>query len=107
MNDEVSAELKIEVVFALPDRQVVKRVMVANGSCVSDAIEQSGIRASFPGIDLSGLETGVWGHPVANSHELRDGDRVEIYRPLLMDPREARRQLAEHGRAMGQKYAGN
>ncbi|MEQ8205872.1 MAG: RnfH family protein, partial [Woeseia sp.] len=96
----------IEVVFALPAQQVIKVVKVTAGSCVDDAIDQSGISALFPDVDLGVLTTGVWGHPAERSQVLRDGDRVEVYRALLMDPREARRQLAEHGGAMGQKSTG-
>ncbi|ANO51532.1 RnfH family protein [Woeseia oceani] len=105
MSDDATVDLEVEVVFALPDRQVLKAVTVPAGSSVDDAIDQSAIRALFPDIDLNVLATGVWGQPVKRSQLLRNGDRVEIYRSLLMDPREARRQLAEHGRAMGQKPA--
>ena len=104
MSDEPAA-LQIEVVFADTREQRLLSLSVANGTTVAEAIEQSGIQQHFPAVDLSALDVGVWGQPVERSRVLRDGDRVEIYRPLLMDPREARRKLAEHGEAMGQKAA--
>jgi hypothetical protein len=56
----------------------------------------------FPEGDLANCQAGIWGKPVGRDHRLKDGDRLELYRPLLMDPREARRKLAADGRSMGQ-----
>ncbi len=86
--------MRIEVVFALPDRQVLETLDVEDGATVAEAIARSGIERRFPGVDLSALQAGIWGRPVERSRSLRDGDRVEIYRPLEMDPREARRLKA-------------
>jgi putative ubiquitin-RnfH superfamily antitoxin RatB of RatAB toxin-antitoxin module len=92
--------IKVEVVFALPERQVLAEVLIAAGATVADAIEASGIEAQFPGVALDRLEAGVWGRVVSRDTTLRSGDRVEIYRPLAIDPKEARRQLAAVGLTM-------
>jgi putative ubiquitin-RnfH superfamily antitoxin RatB of RatAB toxin-antitoxin module len=86
--------MQVEVVFALPDRQHLESLELAESSTVADAIESSGLAEAFPGIDLGELQAGLWGKPVEWTHSLRDGDRVELYRPLLVDPREARRLKA-------------
>ena len=83
--------MQVEVVFALPERQVLRTLELQDGSTVGDAIAGSRLAGDFPEIDLEQLQTGVWGRPVERSHVLTDGDRVELYRPLAMDPREARR----------------
>lgn len=92
--------LDVEVVFALPDRQVLLDASVPAGASVRDAIEVSGIASRFPGIDLDTLKVGIWGRAVDRDAALRPGDRVEIYRPLEIDPKEARRQLARAGLTM-------
>jgi putative ubiquitin-RnfH superfamily antitoxin RatB of RatAB toxin-antitoxin module len=84
----------VEVVYATPDRQVLLPVEIAAASTVEDAIRLSGIRKRFDDA-LDECETGVWGRVVERTHVLADGDRVEIYRPLLRDPMDARRELAK------------
>ena len=86
--------LTVEVVFALADQQVLVSVRLASGATVGDAIEQSGLVQRFENEQLDALPTGIWGRPVERSQPVSDGDRVEIYRPLEMDPREARRLRA-------------
>jgi uncharacterized protein len=93
--------MSIEVVFALPDRQELVTVSIEEGATVGDAIERSSLSASFPEWNLDACAVGIWGRPVAREHTLQDGDRVELYRPLKLDPREARRALASQGRSMG------
>jgi len=93
-------EIKVEVAFATPGRQQLVSLKMPSGSTVDDAIGKSGIRAQFPAEDLSGLEVGIWGRVVARDRVLAAGDRIEIYRPLAMNPREARRQLAAAGQTM-------
>ncbi|HET6628587.1 MAG TPA: RnfH family protein [Woeseiaceae bacterium] len=95
--------LHVEVVFALPEQQEVLGLEIAEGATVAQAIEQSGIAARFPDHDLSRCAVGVWGQVVERDRRLRDGDRVELYRPLLMDPQEARRELAAKGKSMGKR----
>ena len=88
------AAITVEVVYARPDRQVLVEVQVEEGARLEAAIRQSEIAKRFPREDLSGLEVGIWGRIVGRDAVLSDGDRVEIYRPLVRDPREARRERA-------------
>jgi len=74
---------------------------VEAGTTVQQAIDRSAIAERFPGEDLSGCTAGVWGHPVPRQRVVRDGDRIEIYRELVIDPRGARRRLARAGKTMG------
>ena len=94
--------MNVEVVFALPERQELISISVDPDATVDEVISKSKIGDKFPDEDISNYETGIWGKPVDRSHRLRDGDRLEIYRPLSIDPREARRKLAKSGKSMGQ-----
>lgn len=96
-------QLNIEVVYAEPHRQALVEINVPEGSTVAEAIASSGLAEQFPDVNFANAEFGVWGQHVDAARVLQDGDRVEIYRPLVMDPRDARRRLATLGRAMGQK----
>ena len=95
--------MHVEVVFALPQQQELVGLEVAAGTTVGQAIARSGIAAKFPQHDLARCAVGVWGQPVDRARRLQDGDRVEIYRPLLIDPQDARRELAARGRSMGKR----
>ncbi len=92
----------IEITYATAKRQVLLELSVAAGQTVGQVIDESGIYEEFPNQGLDTADVGVWGHPVERSHAVCDGDRIEIYRPLQMDPRESRRLLAESGRTMNQ-----
>ena len=87
--------LEIEVVYALPHRQFLCRLRVSPGSTVRDAIMQSGLLSKFPEIDLESVKVGVFSRPVGLGDPLNSGDRVEIYRPLILSPTDARRLRAE------------
>ena len=102
----MTTELKIELVFATPEQQRLVSLTLPPGSSVNDAILQSRISEQFPAEDLSGFEVGIWGRVVARDQRLETGDRVEIYRPLEMDPREARRRLAAAGQTMASSNKG-
>jgi uncharacterized protein len=91
----MSRPLDIEVVYALAQHQRVVRLALQEGACVVDAIRASGLLREFPEIDLARNTAGIWGKPVALDQVLRSRDRVEIYRPLLVDPKEARRVRAQ------------
>ncbi len=86
--------LRIEVVYALPLRQRVIELILPAPCTVEQAIRASGILREFPEIDLACQPLGVFGRRVALTDRLGDGDRVEIYRPLVADPKEARRRRA-------------
>lgn len=83
--------MRIEVAYARPDIQVVVELEVPAGATAADAIRRSGLLARYPEIDLGKNGIGVYGEPADLERPLRDGDRVEIYRPLLIDPKAARR----------------
>ena len=86
--------LCVEVVLALPARQVLLTVNVGEGASVAEVIAESGIESRFPGMAIADLPVGIWGKRVSPDTTVRAGDRVELYRPLEVDPREARRQRA-------------
>jgi putative ubiquitin-RnfH superfamily antitoxin RatB of RatAB toxin-antitoxin module len=86
--------MRVEVVFALPERQFIESVTVPDDAIVADAIRICGVEKRFPDVRFDDLQAGIWGKPAERSERLREGDRVEIYRPLGMDPRDARRLKA-------------
>ena len=90
----------VQVIFALPGVQEVVEVELEEGAPVEAALNASGIAARHPEIDLKTQRIGVWGRPVTLATEVRDRDRVEIYRALSADPKQARRRRAasESGR---------
>ena len=81
--------IRVEVAYADPQQQVLCAVSVAAGSTVADAIAASGILAQLPGFVPAGI--GIFGRNVDPDARLKDGDRVELYRPLQIDPKQARR----------------
>lgn len=87
--------MKIEVAYALPDEQVIIPLQVEPGTTVEQAIQLSGIQETFPEIDISVNKTGVFGKICKLDTPLKEQDRVEIYRKLIADPKESRRQRAE------------
>lgn len=89
------SEIAVEVVYALPEKQYQRIVTLEQGSTVEQAIKASGLLELRPDIDLSKNKVGIYSRPVKLSDMLEEGDRVEIYRPLIADPKELRRQRAE------------
>jgi putative ubiquitin-RnfH superfamily antitoxin RatB of RatAB toxin-antitoxin module len=87
-------EIHVEVAYAAPDRQIVKSLTLPLGSRVDAAIRASGLLQEFPEIDLAVNRVGVFGELVGLETLVQDGERVEIYRPLLADPKQARRRRA-------------
>ena len=91
--------MKITVAYATPSQQTELALDVAEGASVGDAITQAAAHPPFDGLDLNELAVGVFNQvvnkPDLDTHALRDGDRIEFYRPLLVDPMTARRQRAE------------
>jgi len=92
--------ITVEVVFAVAEKQEMVSVTLPSGATVAEAIARSSVADSFPQHDLRILSVGIWGREVTRDHVLTDGDRVEIYRPLSMNPREARRRFALVGQTM-------
>lgn len=86
------SDLNVEVVYALPERQVCLALTVAAGTTVHEALLQSGIARCFPELDLAGSPVGIFGKRVARDTLLKDGDRIEIYRPLVADAKAIRRK---------------
>jgi putative ubiquitin-RnfH superfamily antitoxin RatB of RatAB toxin-antitoxin module len=91
----------IEVLYALPAEQILVDVAFEPGMTARTAVERSGLLERYPAIAEDALVLGVWGVEVAPGFELKAGDRVEISRPLVADPRDMRRQLVSGGRVMG------
>jgi uncharacterized protein len=87
--------IRVEVAYACPDRQRIISVLLEEGSTLEAAVIKSGVLEAFPEIDLESQATGIFGHLRPGDHVLRDGDRVEIYRALLADPRDARRERSK------------
>ena len=92
------ADIHVEVVYALPAQQPLLRVQLAEGATVEDAIRASGVLDAFPEIDLAKNKVGIFSKLVKLDETVRDRDRVEIYRPLIADPKEVRRKRAEEGK---------
>lgn len=88
-------DISVEVVYALPEKQYQLYVKVEQGSTVAQAIQQSGILELRREIDLSSNKVGIYSRAVKLSDVVDEGDRIEIYRPLIADPKELRRQRAE------------
>jgi putative ubiquitin-RnfH superfamily antitoxin RatB of RatAB toxin-antitoxin module len=84
--------IEVEVVYALPQQQCVIKLELPQGVTIAQAIERSGVLAQFPQIDLVNSKVGIFGRLAALDTILREGDRVEIYRALLADPKIVRRE---------------
>lgn len=104
MNEEAQTRelVDVEVACASPAKQVLIPLRLPRGATVGDAIAASGVARQFAGTPIDALQVGIWGRLVERDHAVRSGDRVEIYRPLQIEPREARRELARAGKTMGQ-----
>ena len=99
--------MKIEVIYALPERQELVTIDLPEGSTVMQAVEASGLLQKYPDIEPGGRnKLGVFAKLVKADAALRERDRVEIYRPLIADPKEVRRQKAAEGKIMKRGAAG-
>jgi hypothetical protein len=101
----VPERIRVSVAYAEPHRQTVLELEVDAGTCAGAAIAASAIHDRHPGIP-AGAALGIHGLAATPATVLRDGDRVELYRPLPADPKETRRRLARAGRTMGRGGAG-
>lgn len=93
-------EITVEVAYALPEEQLIVPIKVEAGTTAEQAIYASGIIKKFPDIDLSVNKVGIFGKAIRLDTVLRHLDRVEIYRPLIADPKEVRKQRAADGKIM-------
>jgi hypothetical protein len=94
-------QISLEVVYGTPEKQALLEVMVEQGTTVEQAIMASGIAKRFPDIDLGVLKVGIWNRTCKLTDLPKKGDRIEIYRPLIADPKEARRRRAEKAKDEG------
>ena len=92
--------IEVEVAYARPDEQLILPLQVPAGTTIEEAIRRSGVLERFPEIDLAQAKVGVFGKVGKLDQVLGPGDRAEIYRPLIADPKEARKQRAAEGKAM-------
>jgi putative ubiquitin-RnfH superfamily antitoxin RatB of RatAB toxin-antitoxin module len=95
-----SETIKIEVAYAKPDRQVILEVEAEQGITAKEAVLRSGILDEFPEIDIETAKLGIFGKAAAATAVLKPFDRVEIYRPLIADPKEARKKRAAQGKQL-------
>lgn len=84
--------INVEVAYALPEKQVIRAVNVDTGTTIGAAIVQSGIMMDFPDLELEDAKVGIFGKAAVMTTVLNEGDRVEIYRPLIADPKEVDRK---------------
>ena len=94
------APIHAEVVYALPAAQPILHASLPDGATVEDAIRAAGVLEAHPDIDLTKNKVGIFSKLVKLDEKVRDRDRVEIYRPLIADPKEVRRKRAEEGKVM-------
>jgi len=101
--------IPVEVAYALPEKQKIIELLVKPGTTAYAAVEQSGIQNYFPGLDIESAKMGIFGQALGTKglqaprqHVLQAGDRVEIYRPLIADPKEVRKRRAERAKQSAQ-----
>lgn len=90
------APIRVSVACASPDRVFLRDVQLPPGACVDDAIAASGLREAWPDVQISANRLGIFARKASSDTALADGDRVEVYRPLKIDPKEARRMRAKN-----------
>jgi uncharacterized protein len=98
--------ITVEVAYATPHKQAIIEVQVAAGTTALEAAQQSGIAARFEGVDLDNAKLGIFGNLVTPKQVLREGDRVEVYRPLIADPKEVRKARAARARERREQEKG-
>jgi putative ubiquitin-RnfH superfamily antitoxin RatB of RatAB toxin-antitoxin module len=96
---ERSELLRVRVIYGLPEHQATVDLQLPPGTSLTEAVERSGLLKKFPEAEARPLNCAIFGRAVPLTCELRDGDRIEILRPLLIDPKQSRRETAERNRA--------
>ena len=94
MTSQPMTKINIEIIYPLADEQELIELTVAQGTSIQQAIEESGILNKYPAIDLATNKVGIFSKAAKLNDVLRQGDRIEIYRPLIADPKEARKKKA-------------
>ena len=103
-SDEIQgAPVRCEVVFATAERQLLQALTVPSGTTALGVVRLSSLASEFPGFSFDAPLLGVFAQRIEHDYVVKDGDRVEVYRPLTADPKEVRRQLAAAGLSMGQR----
>ena len=92
--------LNVEVCYAMRDKQEVVRLRLPEGATLQQGLESSGLLVKYPEIDVKKNKFGIWNKLSKLDAVLRDKDRIEIYRPLIADPKEVRKQRAAEGKVM-------
>ena len=87
--------IEVEVAYVAPGVEFLRRVKLDEGATAADAIEASKLRDAVPGVAIEDRLVGIWSNPCGLAASVRDGDRVEVYRPLAADPKELRRLRAQ------------
>jgi uncharacterized protein len=87
-------QVKVEIIYARPQHSIVKIVLLAPGALIADALGAAAQDADFAGVDLENSPLGIFGRSARRDQLLKDGDRLEIYRPLALEPKLARRKRA-------------
>lgn len=93
-NSVDSQSIRVEVIYATIEKQQLISLEVKPGSTIEDCINQSGVLTEYPEINLDDAKVGIFSQVKALNHQVNEGDRVEIYRPLIADPKEVRRKRA-------------
>jgi len=96
---KISKEIDIEIAYALANKQVILAQKIDSSMKPREALKASNILESFPELDLDNIDIGVFGKAIKDDYSLQQGDRIELYRPLIADPKEVRRQRAKKGLA--------
>lgn len=94
------ANIIVEVAYALPDQQSLLEIEVPEGVVISEVVKQSKILDDYPELELDKLEVGIFGKFAKLNQKVRDRDRIEIYRPLIADPKEVRKRRAAEGKRL-------
>ena len=97
----VESLINVDVIYALPEQQQLEHLQLHDGITARDALKHSKLPQIFSEIDVDSCPIGVFGKQIPDHYVLKSGDRLEIYRPLINDPRETRRRLAAEGKTMG------
>lgn len=100
VSESDTSQSMVEVAYATPEQQVIVEVSVAADATIEQVVEQSGICDQFPEIDLAKNKVGIFGKLSKKTANVKSGDRIEIYRPLIADPKEVRRKREAEGKRM-------